>query len=113
MRAPRFAFGMFVVALSTTACGGTVTPAPVDASAPNDGATDAVSDVAASDVATDTASSKCPDLFQNVPGQACTMPEGVECLGNLGASAGWIRCCGGQWTGPNDAGASLGAPPCP
>ena len=87
-----------------------MTPAPVDASVPNDSATDASSDVID---AADTSSAKCPDFLQNVPGQACTVPDGVECLGNLGASAGWLRCCGGHWTGANDAGGGLGAPPCP
>jgi len=111
MRALRFAF-----TLLTAACSGSVAPAPVDASVPGDSATDGSSDAAdAADVidAADASPPNCPDFLQNVPGQACPVPQGVECLGNLGASAGWLRCCGGHWTGPNDAGGGLGAPPCP
>ncbi len=57
------------------------------------------------------ASYKCPDLLQNHPGRACSMPHGAECLGSISTGA-WVRCCDGFWSEPSEGG-SHPAPPCP
>ncbi len=53
----------------------------------------------------------CPDWFGNMPGAACTVPQGTECGGNSGVSFVFLRCCNGHWLAPD--GGSSESPPCP